>query len=374
MTTTPPPRRRKRSPAANLHNLSLTTKEDWARYVNAPQRTQPDALSCKELSALSERAAREYARRRMDWHANMGTFKTPQYKALQRDLWNIVDSNLQDGHKVKGAIAVDSPAGVGKTTTLQHFARDFHLQQIADEGERTDNGHERWPVCWVSLTGHPTMRDVNRSMLSFFAHPGSDRGSAAQYVRRALDCVLSCEVRLLVIDDLHFLRWPSANGIEVSNHFKFIANTFPVTLVFIGVGLVKGGLLDEGRRSADDDVLAQTRRRTTVLGLDDFNLKAREGRLTWRQLLLSIERRIVLAKGGRGMVADALRDYLYARTGGHIGSLMTLINRGCAMAIRTGTEALTEELLNNVKLDAAAEDKRDETAAELRSGARSTQP
>ncbi|ETB35403.1 ATPase AAA [Mycobacterium avium subsp. hominissuis 10-5606] len=373
MTTSPPPRRPKRS-RANLHNLSLTTKEDWNRYVNAPRRTQPDTLSPKELDALSERAAREYNRRRLDWHANLGPFKTPQYQTLQSDLWNIVDSNLQDGHKVKGAIAVDSPAGVGKTTTLQHFAKEVHLQQIADEGERTDSGHERWPVCWVSLTGQPTMREVNRSMLSFFAHPGSDRGTATQYVRRALDCVLNCEVRLLVIDDLHFLRWPSANGMEVSNHFKFIANTFPVTLVFIGVGLVRSGLLDEGRRLANDDVLAQTRRRTTVLGLDDFNLATREGRLAWRQLLLSVERRIVLANAGRGMVADVLRDYLYGRSGGHIGSLMTLINRGCAMAIRTGTEALTGELLDNVKLDAAAEEKRAETEAALRSGALTTRP
>jgi hypothetical protein len=373
MTTTTPSRRRTSSPRADLHNISLTTKEDWARFVNAPRRTQPDGLSRKELSALSERGAREYNRRRLDWHANLGPFKTPQYQALHRDLWNIVDSNLQDGHKVKGAIAIDSPAGVGKTTALHGFARDFHLQEIAADGERTGSGHERWPVCWVSLTGKPTMRDVNRSMLSFFAHPGSDRGTATQYVRRALDCVLSCEVRLLVIDDLHFLRWPSANAIEVSNHFKFIANTFPVTLVFIGVGLVTSGLLGEGR-SADDDVLAQTRRRTTVLGLDDFKLATRESRLAWRQLLLSIEQRIVLADCGRGMVADLLSDYLYARTGGHIGSLMTLINRGCAMAIRTGAEALTEELLDNVKLDAAAEDKREGTEAALRNGDQTTRP
>ncbi|ETB16030.1 hypothetical protein O983_27920 [Mycobacterium avium 09-5983] len=53
---------------------------------------------------------------------------------------------------------------------------------------------------------------------------------------------------------------------------------------------------------------------------------------------------------------------------------MTLINRGCAMAIRTGTEALTGELLDNVKLDAAAEEKRAETEAALRSGALTTRP
>lgn len=36
-------------------------------------------------------------------------------------------------------------------------------------------------------------------------------------------------------DDLHFLRWNATSGIEISNHVKYIANEYPVTLIFIGV-------------------------------------------------------------------------------------------------------------------------------------------
>lgn len=32
------------------------------------------------------------------------------------DLWDIVDSNVQDGDKAKGAVAVDAFPGLGKTT------------------------------------------------------------------------------------------------------------------------------------------------------------------------------------------------------------------------------------------------------------------
>ena len=53
-------------------------------------------------------------------------------------------------------------------------------------------------------------------------------------------------VRVLVIDDLHFLEWRNSSGIEISNHFKYIANEFPVTLMFIGVGLAARGLFSEG--------------------------------------------------------------------------------------------------------------------------------
>ncbi|WP_239106694.1 hypothetical protein [Streptomyces rubrogriseus] len=54
------------------------------------------------------------------------------------------------------------------------------------------------------------------------------------------------------------------------------------------------------------------------------------------------------------MLADDLSDYLFIRSSGHIDSLMTLINRGCQRAIRTGAERLDEELLSRVKIDQAA--------------------
>jgi hypothetical protein len=54
--------------------------------------------------------------------------------------------------------------------------------------------------CRVGLTGNTGMKEFNRAMLEFFAHPGTRRGTAADYARRVLDCVLSCEVRVLIID------------------------------------------------------------------------------------------------------------------------------------------------------------------------------
>ena len=76
-------------------------------------------------------------------------------------------------------------------------------------------------------------------------------------------------------------------------------------------------------------------------------------------MLHAIEQRVVLVKHREGTLSVELADYLYARTSGHIGSLMTLINRTSSRAIRTGTEALTEQLLDATPIDAAAESARD---------------
>jgi len=356
-----------------LDNLTLARKEGWQQFVYASPRMKPEGLTCEQIRALGEDARDDYNRRRRIWHANLGPIKTPQLAALHEDLWDIVDSNAQDGDKAKGAIAIDAFPGLGKTTAVLAFAKKFHEREIKAEGTHTSDGHERWPVCRVGLTGNTGMRDFNRAMLEFFAHPGTTRGTAADFARRALDSVLSCQVRLLIIDDLHFLRWRATSGIEVSNHFKYIANEFPVTLLFVGVGLAERGLFSEGSSYADA-VLAQTGRRTTALDMCPFTVNTDRGRREWRQMLRAIEARVVLGGNHPGMLADELSDYLFARSTGHIGSLMTLINRGCQRAVRTGTEYLDEGLLNGVKNDAASERARQELQVAIAARRITTKP
>ena len=344
---------------ARLDNLTLSRKEGWLRFVNTPARITPEALTRNELEQLGEEAFDDYNRQRREWHANLGPINTPQMAALHEDLWDIVDSNVQDGDKAKGAVAIDAFPGLGKTTTVLDFAKKFHKREIKEQGSETAGGNERWPVSRVGLTGNTGMVEFNRAMLSFFAHPGMSKGNAAHFAHRALDCVLACETKLLIVDDLHFLRWRNTAGVEISNHFKYIANEFPVTLIFVGVGLAARGLFSEGN-SYEDAVIAQTGRRTTKLDVQPFVITTSKGRREWRQLLLALEKRIVLAENRPGMLADDLSDYLFARSTGHIGSLMTLINRGCQRAVRTGAEYLSRELMDLVKNDAASEKARQE--------------
>jgi AAA domain len=351
----------------DLSNLSPSNKEDFLLFAETPPRAQPEQLTLRQVKALTEQAKADRARRLRVWHANLGPFETPQLTDLHEDLWDIIDSNAQDGDKVKGAIAIDAYAGLGKTTAVMAFARKYHLREIAEKGRFTPDGHERLPVCRVGLTGNTGMKDLNRALLEFYGHPGRNRGTSAQMAYRALDCIQSCHCRLLIIDDLHFLRWGRTNGIEVSNHFKYIANEFPVTLLMVGVGLAAKGLFSEGD-SYDNAPLAQTARRTTKLDMKPFRTNNDRHRREWRRLLLATERRLALADKFPGMLADELSDYLFARSTGHIGSVMTLINRGCQRAVRTGAERLDRELMDRVKNDVAAEKARRELELALEAG------
>lgn len=348
----------------SLENISLGRKEDWQAFVNAAPRTAPPMLSCAELAALTPSAKASYDRSRRDWHANLGVLRTPLLIDIHEHLWDVLDSNVHDGNRIKGAVAVEGAAGVGKSTAVELFAKEFHLREITQHGPRTEEGHERWPVCRVTLSGHPTMRDLNLSLLQFFAHPGIRRGNAANFARRALETFLACQVRLLIIDDIHFLQWKASEGVQVSNHLKFIANEFPVTLLMVGVGLENSSLFTEGR-SPSDAVLAQTARRTTRLTLRRFDAATTTGLRQWNAVLRAIDDRLVLARHHPGTLPQ-ISDYLFARSSGHMGSLMTLINRAASRAIRTGVEALTDEVLEATRIDEAAEKARDHEAARLR--------
>ena len=97
--------------------------------------------------------------------------------------------------------------------------------------------------------------------------------------------------------------------------------------------------------------------------MDPFEIRSQAGRRAWRQLLLGIERDLVLTGAGRGMIAGDLTEYLFARSTGHFASLMSLISRGCYRAVRTGAESLTAGLLDEVRIDQAAEDARGQLQA-----------
>jgi hypothetical protein len=139
-------------PRVRLDNLTLARKEGWQRFVNTATRVPPEPLNRTQLEALRVAAFDDYNRQRREWHANLGPIKTPKLAALHEDLWDIVDSNAQDGDKPKGAVAIDAFPGLGKTTSVLDFAKKFHRREVAEQGAGTIEGHERWPVCRVGLT------------------------------------------------------------------------------------------------------------------------------------------------------------------------------------------------------------------------------
>lgn len=343
----------------------------WLKEVYGPDRIQPPQFTRAQLGDLSPRELLVHNDNRQVWHANIGPIDTPQLLALRGGLEEIVESNRQDGDKTKPAALVDAYPGLGKSTAVRDYGRRLFRAQVDLRGETTPSGHRRVPVIYIALSGNTQVRGLNAAICRFYGLPVA--GDADTLGERAVDAVLSMKTSAIVIDDIHFLAGAKSNSVRMANQLKYLANVFPVTLIYVGVGVQQRGMLREGF-SDKETALAQFGRRTTPLTLLPFQIEDDEGRQHWQTLLKTIEQKLVLAEKYPGMLARDLSDYLYARSTGHFASLMALLNRGCLRAIRSGHERLDEDLMNQVKNDAAAEAARKELEAEIKAGLLTTRP
>ncbi|MFF8995607.1 ATP-binding protein [Streptomyces sp. NPDC014983] len=343
----------------------------WLQEVNGPDRIQPPQFTRTQLAELSPRDLLVHNDDREVWHANIGPIDTPQLLALHDALAEIVESNRQDGDKTKPAALVDAYPGLGKSTAVRDYGRKLFRKQVALRGETTPSGDRRVPVIYIALSGNTQIRGLNAAICRFYGLPTS--GNADTLAERAVDAVLSMKTAAIIIDDIHFLAGANSNSVRMANQLKYLANVFPVTLIYVGVAVQQRGVLREGF-SGKETELAQFGRRTTPLTLPPFQIEDDEGRQHWQTLLKTIEQKLVLAEKYPGMLARDLSDYLYARSTGHFASLMALINRGCLRAIRSGRERLDEDLMNQVNNDAAAEAARKELEAAIEAGLLTTHP
>jgi hypothetical protein len=321
---------------------SLSRKEGWRRYVDAPARRRPEPLTAGQLAALGGNAREDYDEARHDWHANFGILRTPQLAAVHDELELIVAAGRCDPDRVRGAAVIDALPGLGKTTAVNSFARGFDRDQIRRRGPLTSEGHERIPVFRVGLTSNTTLRTLNRMICQFYGHPGAGRASAAQLASQAVDCVLSCESRVGIIDEIHNLNHGTPAGEDLSDHLKYFTEHLPATFIYAGIDVERCG------------VFTGTRGRQLAGRCELICTGAFPYRDEWTQLIAALEATLRLHRHEPGTL-PAQAKYLHQRTGGMIGSLTHLIRGAAIRAILSGQEEITRPLLDTVRIDHAAE-------------------
>lgn len=343
-----------------------STYEWWKYLAERPPPEKPKRLSMTQISALSSAARKAYAAQRRQWHESI-LLRTPQVAAVNDQLDDLLEANEEAVNRVRAAAAIDAPPSLGKSTTVDAYGLRYHRDQIAELGAYVDDNEDilRIPVCRITLTGDVTIKGLHQQLFEFYAHP-AQRGATGRMLARDLaaiagDAVRRHQTRLIIIDDVHFLHPGTENGEKVANELKWLANEYPATFLFAGVALKQRGLFSEGLGS-QAAALAQTGRRWTLLRLAPFDPLTTTGAPVWRDTLLGIEQRLILAKMRPGTLAERLSDYLYIRSTGVIGSLMQLVRLGVIRAIRTGREDIDTDLLDQIRIDEAAEAARGVTA------------
>ncbi len=310
-------------------------------------------LSRTEMTGLSAEELEDYTQARMVWNANLPTVRTTQLDLAYGIINQVMASGHRDGDRLRGSVVIDAAPGLGKTTIATRYARDFHRRVYRREGPHTPEGHQRLPVAFIPLSAGITLKGLNQKLLEFYGHPGADHATTSRLASLAVDCVTSCQTRLVVFDDLHFVDFKHRNGVELSNHLKWLANEMPVTFIYTGGQLSEKKFFDEGLLG-EQAVYAQTSRRATRCPVVPFTISTDAGFRAWVDLLAAMEGHIKLADARPTMLTDHARE-LHRRTQGHIASLTNLIDRACYLAIATGVESITADLIAATTIDNAAQ-------------------
>jgi hypothetical protein len=94
--------------------------------------------------------------------------------------------------------------------------------------------------------------------------------------------------------------------------------------------------------------------RFTLIPARPFDYGTAEQKGTWRSLIAAMEASLRLHNHQAGTLTG-LGEYLFGRTGGMIGSLSQLVRGAAILAIEGGSEQITQDLLDLVPVDHAAQ-------------------
>jgi len=181
------------------------------------------------------------------------------------------------------------------------------------------------------------------------------------------------------LDDVTRLKMHRADDQDTLDLIRALMSMH-TTLVLIGVNIPGSGLLREGRhdprtgewvfpppaQSSGDDPATQTERRFDLVALEPFRYDTAEHINGWVAHLAGLEDHLRLFNATPGMLsAGTMPEYLFRRTGGVVGLLERLVEEGCAEALDSGAEKLTENLLDTIMINLGNDPRRDPAAEEI---------
>ncbi|MDT0468172.1 ATP-binding protein [Streptomyces gibsoniae] len=246
-------------------------------------------------------------------------------------------------------INISGASGTGKTTALSQLGR---AHEIAVR-KRHPRDRSRLPVIYFTVPPAATPKTFAMEFARFFGLDFPTRFNITDAVCATAAHVL---VDLVLIDKLHNLNLATRTGAEASDQLKYFAERLPATFAYAGIDVEDQGLFagTRGRQIAG---------RFTVIPTTPFPHAPGADRDAWHSLVGTLES-ILRLHHHQPATLTGLGEYLYHRSGGMIGSLSQLIRGAAVLAIEDGSERITEDLLEMVSVDYAAERSKALTAPE----------
>lgn len=338
------------------------TAAGWAHWRQTRRSFTPaPRLSLARWRRLTPRRRMLHDLHRAATHANLPILETPMSAVVSRIMGSRIQTNaLKRTPTTRAGLMINGGGYQGKTETACEVAAMFEDQWLALHDQLNPDAMPgtRDLVATVAYVPTPvtaTPKSVCEAILDFYGAP--HRGmTLAQLVHAVRTSLHDHATRVLILDDITRLRMHREADQDALDLIRALMGMH-VTLVLIGVAIPASGLLREGRPGRNvggfaDQAATQTQRRFDLVDLDPFSYDTPQAITAWTAHLAGLETHLRLLAAGPGMLTDGdMPEYLFRRTGGVVGLLERLIEDGCALAIDTGTEQLTPDLLAEVTIN-----------------------
>ncbi len=324
-------------------HFPLTTREGWQQFTDT-EPTEPKLLSGSDLGLLGDADRMTYDHDRADYHSRLIVVATPVIKQVYATGRRLVLLNRHQISARRGLI-VTGAAGTGKTTAVTQLGRNHELLLRHRLGRQAVTG--RMPVVYVTVPPAATPKMLASEFARFAGVPVRRSQNQADITNSVCDVLARLGVDLVLVDEIHNLNLATRVGADASDQLKYLAERIPATFIYAGVN-VEGSGLFAGTRGQ------QIAGRFGVITCQAFPYGTAAQRQQWQALIATLEQSLRLHRHQPGQLLR-LDAYLHERTDGMIGSLSHLIRGAAVEAILDGTEKITQETLDRVGLDHAAE-------------------
>ncbi|MDG4803190.1 TniB family NTP-binding protein [Micromonospora sp. WMMD980] len=359
------------------------TVDGWRRWrLNRHAFVPAPRLSLADYRLLSPRRRHLHDLHRAATHANLPMQDTPMSLTVTRMMRSRLQSNaLKHKPTTRAGLMITGGGYQGKTETACEIAAAFedawlelHAQLNPNAVPGTRDLHA--PVAYVQTPVTAKPKSTCEAILDFF---GADhhKMTLPQLTRSVRTSLHDHGVRALLLDDITRLKMHRADDQDTLDLLRAFMSMH-TTLILIGVDIPGSGLLREGRHDrrtgqivfppppSGEGLSTQTERRFDLVHLEPFRYDTAGRIAAWTAHLTGLEQHLRLLNAAPAMLTDAtMPEYLFRRTGGVVGLLERLIEDGCAEALDSGEERLTQALLDRVVVEVGDDPTRDASAGEI---------
>ncbi len=225
-------------------------------------------------------------------------------------------------------LVVIGEKGVGKSSFLERYAKDYPSKRIEEDGVVTITR----PVVYFAFETSPTLKGAATTFARALGGERYTRGSRHDVTGRIKDLLKDLKVELVIADEFQHVRDEGARGpSEVANWLKDIIKSTGVPFVLSGMEETTAIIL------ADDQLQSLAEEPTVITAYDWENPASKRA---WKALLAKIDMQLPFNERS-DLASDDTARWLCLCTKGNLRSLRAFLRIALARALRNGGKLIT---------------------------------